>query len=375
MGLRVPQGAIWRRCFAVGTVLVMVAALSACGDDDDDDAAGDGGGSAAASQEQDSADREVEEIEALVSAYPPMATGVPWLNAMDADYFASAGYKVTDLISGGGGAATIRAVLSGDLPFAEVTTAAIIDAWRAGSPLIAFGGGLQNAAEFHFTVPSSSALNSIDDLAAADHLRWGFTNVGSGTHMWIALAADELGIPSEVIESSAAGGVSEGAVLLRSGGLDVMLIPEPVLSLVGEDLKSIGRLSEVIPEYHATILVTRPEMVEEQPERVTEFLRAYHQGLLDMMEDPEAAAELWSEAADLPVDIALRTLEENIANNNWGAGDAIGGISGVGLEAVTRGRELTFPDEATADPVPWSEIIYTGALDELGIAYTLPSEN
>ena len=63
-----------------------------------------------------------------VSQYGRVTATLPWAVALEKGYFADAGIKIDQIISGEGGGTTLRNMLASDLPYGEVATSAALAA-------------------------------------------------------------------------------------------------------------------------------------------------------------------------------------------------------------------------------------------------------
>src|SRR5436190_8946027 len=73
--------------------------------------------------------------EIVVSNYGVSANGMPYAVALAKDFFKVEGANVTGVITSAGGGTTLRNMLAGNAPYAEVTPNAVIAATQQGADL------------------------------------------------------------------------------------------------------------------------------------------------------------------------------------------------------------------------------------------------
>src|SRR5690606_3158080 len=90
--------------------------------------------------------------------------GVPYAVAMELGYFEEHGIDLAGIMTSEGGGTTVRNVLSGRLPFGEVSTVAAVTAYNAGAPLVIVGGGSRSVAEILWVTRPGDPIRSIEDF-------------------------------------------------------------------------------------------------------------------------------------------------------------------------------------------------------------------
>ncbi len=90
--------------------------------------------------------------------------------------------------------------------------------------------------------------------------------------------------------------------LLMEGQLPVVVLPDPLAqaAMVGGAILVMDDSSLVETEFSQSVLSFRKEIVDEQPEKVEAFLRAWMRAAEDINADPEAYRELWIEHTNVP---------------------------------------------------------------------------
>lgn len=328
-------------------VLALLAA--ACG----------GGGQAAVEQpEGDDAAQggdELFEMEITVTHFPTLLYAVPYLVGMEKGYFNEHGIEITEISGSEGGGTTVRNVLTGGLPFGEVATPAAAQAYLAGAPIVAVGGGVQSVAEINWVALADSELESIEDLKGRSV---GYTSPGSVTQGTLTLSLANAGVDLADVDPRAMGGIGEGLTALEGGGIDAASNLEPVYSGNPEPFKVLWWASDHIPAFQQTVIITSPDMVRENPEVVEGFLAARAEAIEFVDSNPDEAAQIWADAADIDVGVAKASLKQVLPDDYYGVG-----FDQEGLDAVNEEMHLIELVEQDAE-IPWAEIINQDFLPE-----------
>src|SRR6187402_652187 len=90
--------------------------------------------------------------EIVVSNYGVSANGMPYAVALAKDFFKAEGANVTGIITSAGGGTTLRNMLAGNAPFAEVTPNAVVAASQQGADLKIVSSNVLTVAEFVWAV-------------------------------------------------------------------------------------------------------------------------------------------------------------------------------------------------------------------------------
>src|SRR3984893_5534329 len=96
--------------------------------------------------------------EIVVSNYGVAANGMPFAVALAKGYFKEEGADVTGIISSAGGGTTLRNMLAGSAPYAEVTPNAVIAAVQQGLDIKIVSDNVLTVAEFVWCVKPDSPI-------------------------------------------------------------------------------------------------------------------------------------------------------------------------------------------------------------------------
>ena len=111
--------------------------------------------------------------EIVVSNYGVSANGMPYAIAMEKGYFKEEGANVTGILSSAGGGTTLRNMLAGNAPYAEVNPNAVIAAIQQGADIKFVSDNVLTVAEFVWAVKPDSPIRSAKDLKGK---KMGYTN-------------------------------------------------------------------------------------------------------------------------------------------------------------------------------------------------------
>ena len=291
-----------------------------------------------------------EEIDITVTQWPAGSYTPPYALGMDEGIFSDHGIEIGGVLPGAGGGTTVRNLLSGDLAFGEVAFPAAVQAYLSGAPLVIVGGGVRTFADGVYVTRPDAPFDSLEDLVGK---KVGYTNPGSVTQTVSFLVMESAGIPYDDITWTAAGGVSEGLTLLEAGELDAHFISEPQHTIeVNEGRwKTLFRMTDYVPALQQTVIVTSPQLVEENPGLVEAYLAAYDESVQAVMDDPDNAGAHWARVGEFD-EQASRDAANSLAEiDHWSVSPDLDGMNAM-LSGMIEG-ELLSEDDA----INWDELI------------------
>ena len=163
--------------------------------------------------------------EIVVSNYGVSANGMPYAIAMEKGYFKDEGLNVTGIITSAGGGTTLRNMLAGNAPYAEVNPVVVVSAVLQGADLRIVSDNVLTVAEFVWAVKPDSPIRSVKDFKGR---KLGYTNPRSTSQALANLLLQSAGLKPEDVELVKTGGFGEGVAALDQGLIDVTPIPEPL---------------------------------------------------------------------------------------------------------------------------------------------------
>ena len=224
--------------------------------------------------------------EIVVSNYAVSASGMPFAVAMDKGFF---GDKVSGILSSHGGGTTIRNLLAGDVPYAEVSTVAAASAILKGAPLKIISNNAQTVAEFGWMVKPDSPIQSIADLKGK---KVGYSNPRSVSQALAMLMVEKSGLKPSDVELVATGGLGEALVALDLGSIDVAPATEPLLS-----------------KYRGKYRVITTEAIASRGDFLRALIAGRAKAVDFMYENPEESAQIIAKVYKLEPDIALAAVK------------------------------------------------------------------
>jgi len=285
-----------------------------------------------ASNNDKNGDKKLDEIAISVTHYPTGAYSVPYNVGIEKGFFEEEGINITKIVGSGGGGTTVRNVLSGDLPFGDVATSAAIQAYLSGAPLKIVGGGAGSVDDVVYVTRKDSNINKIDDLVGK---KWSFTSPGSVTETTTHLIFKEAGIDLQSLELVSSGGISEGLTMLNAGAVDATVMLDPTYSVQKDDWKTLFRVSEYVPNYQQSVIITSPELIKEDPDLVKRFLTAYQKSVDWIYKNQEEAGKIFSENAEIDEAASISSVKNLSKMKHWGSK-----IEPKAMNSVLEGMQL-----------------------------------
>jgi NitT/TauT family transport system substrate-binding protein len=125
-----------------------------------------------------------------------------------------------------------------------------------------------------------AGLKTIDDMPGHS---LAMTQVGSTFHYMTSRIADEKGWNIEDIKLIPLQKVGSMVAALKSGQVDTMImVPHIAKGLAGAGAaKQIGKLNDYV-EYQISTMITSVDNIENNPDMVKRFIKAYSKGIADM---------------------------------------------------------------------------------------------
>lgn len=290
----------------------------------------------------------VRTISIAVSGHPAQSPSPVILAGVQQGFFEKHGIKLGDIIGSSGGGDSVRSVLQGDLPFGIVATSAAVQAYLAGAPVVIIGGSIQSAAQLAFVTKPNSGIKSIKDIVGKTI---GYTNPGSATDAALRLSLDAAGL-TEKVKTRAAGGLSEGLTALNGGALDVVVITDLVLAESPDAYPVVWYARDIIPAFQANVIITRPQLLKDDPQFAKEFLAAYAEATDWVIKNPGQAATQWAAAAKLDRKLVTGITEQYAKVVLWSPNAQ---LSADGLKSVAKSMVLL--GNVKKDGIPWAKII------------------
>jgi NitT/TauT family transport system substrate-binding protein len=280
----------------------------------------------------------------VVSNYGVAINGAPFAVAMERGLFREEGANVTGIITSAGGGTSMRNMIAGGVPYAEVNPTVAIAAIQAGADIRIISHNVLTVAEFVWAVRPDSPIQSMRDVRGR---KLGYTSPRSTSQGLIQELVKRAGLQVSDVELVRTGGFGEGLAALESRLIDVTPIPEPLWSQHGSRFRAIARASESLPPLSNLVGVTTTNMAAERGDFIRAIIRGRRRAVEFMHQDPDAAGDIVARAYNIPPEVgrsAVRALTSSRTEGvpYWGPGNfnmasmermvelqrGIGGLSG-----------------------------------------------
>jgi NitT/TauT family transport system substrate-binding protein len=228
--------------------------------------------------------------EMAVSQYGRVTATLPWAVAMEKGFFAAAGVKIDNIISGQGGGTTLRNMLASDLPYGEVATSAALAAIRAGLDIVIVNTASDHIGEIALVANPKGNIHKIQDLQGR---KAGFTGPKSTSELLLRLALKEAGMGDKV-EPVATGGFGGGLTLLDTGGIDAAPLIDPILTLKPDKYRVIFHFADLIPRMTWLVGVTTRKFANEHPDTVRKLIEVHRRGVDYIYAHHDEAIEIYA---------------------------------------------------------------------------------
>lgn len=273
--------------------------------------------------------------EIVVSNYGVSANGMPYAVALAKDFFKAEGANVTGIITSAGGGTTLRNMLAGNAPYAEVTPNAVVAASQQGADLKIVSSNALTVAEFVWAVKLDSPIKSVADLKGK---KFGYTNPRSTSQGLATLVLQSAGLKTEDVELVKTGGFGEGIAALDAGLVDVAPMPEPLLSKFKGKYRIIATASEILPVLANVVGVVSTANADAKGDFIRAVIRARARAVDFMIKNPDEAGDIVAKVYNIEPAVgrsAVRFLVESKT-----AGIPYWGPGAIHMDGLTRSLEL-----------------------------------
>jgi NitT/TauT family transport system substrate-binding protein len=258
----------------------------------------------------------------VVSNYGVSANGMPYAIAMEKGYFKEEGLDITGIITSAGGGTTLRNMLAGNTPYAEVNPVVVVSAVLQGVDLKIVSDNVLTVAEFVWAVKPDSPIRSVKDFKGR---KIGYTNPRSTSQALANLLLQSAGLKAEDVELVKTGGFGEGIAALDLGHVDVTPVPEPLWSKYKGKYRAVVVASEALPPLDNVVGVSTGENAGKRADFIRGVIRARQKAVRFMKANPDEAGDIVAKAYNLERDVArsaVRNLTTSVTNGvpYWGEG-------------------------------------------------------
>jgi NitT/TauT family transport system substrate-binding protein len=260
--------------------------------------------------------------EIVVSNFGVSANGMPYGVARAKGFFKEEGANVTGILTSAGGGTTLRNMLAGGVPYGEVNPGVLVGAIQQGADIKLIADTVLTVAEFDWAVRKDSPIQSIKDFKGH---KIGYTNPRSTSQGLAMLLLDKAGLKPTDAELVRTGGFGEGVAALDTGLVDVIPLPEPLLSEFGAKYRIVAKASEILPPLDNVVGVTTPNMAAAKADFIRGVIRARRRAVAFMAANPDEAGDIVAKDYNLAPAVAraaVRHLTTSVTDGvpYWGPG-------------------------------------------------------
>jgi NitT/TauT family transport system substrate-binding protein len=217
-----------------------------------------------------------------------------------------------------GGGTTMRALLSREIDIASTTADSVFSAHQNGAPVKVIVG---NVVKILDEIVAVNSVPSLKDLAGK---RWAISAPNSQSHGFARIVLQKNGVDPADVEFVAIGSPADRVKSLLAGRADattmVTFDQKEVLAAIEKgDIRVLGSIAGTVPELANQYDITRDDLVRDQPETLSRFVRAEMKGMRWMAQNVDKAADII--VAHVPSSAkedVVRGLKEMVDLEAWG---------------------------------------------------------
>jgi NitT/TauT family transport system substrate-binding protein len=296
--------------------------------------------------------------EIVVSNYGVSANGMPYAVALEKGFFREEGAEVTGILTSAGGGTTLRNMLAGNAPYAEVNPNAVIAAMAQGADIRIVADTVLTVAEFVWAVKPASPVMSVKDLKGR---KFGYTNPRSTSQALAVLVLGSAGLGTADVEMVKTGGFGEGLAALDIGLVDAVPITEPLWSRSRGADRAIATAADLLPPIANVLGVAHAN-----PGGKEAFIRAVIRGrrraVAFMAANPDESGDIVATVYNLTPEVA-RTVVRVLSESRT-AGVPYWGEGAIHLDGLRRAIEVQKAVGAISGDVDIARIVDTGYLPD-----------
>ncbi len=295
----------------------------------------------------------------VVSNFGVSANGMPYGVARAKGFFKAEGADVTGILTSGGGGTSLRNMLAGGVPYAEINPGSLVAAVQQGADIKLVADTVLTVAEFVWAVRMDSPIKSIKDFKGR---KIGYTNPRSTSQGLATLLLEKGGYKPGDAELVRTGGFGEGVAALDTGLVDIAPLPEPLLSEFGAKYRIVVRASEILPPLDNVVGVATPNMIAPRGDFIRAVIRAHRRAVDFMKANPDEAGDIVAKDYNLAPAVArsaVRNLTTSMTDGvpYWGSGQ-------IHLDGLKRMIEVQRTVGAISGDIDYNKLIDTQLLPD-----------
>jgi NitT/TauT family transport system substrate-binding protein len=295
----------------------------------------------------------------VVSNYGVSANGMPFAVAQAKGYFKEEGANVTGILSSAGGGTTLRNMLAGNAPYAEVNPNAVIQGIQQGADIKIISDNVLTVAEFVWAVKPDSPIKTIKDLKGK---KFGYTNPRSTSQALATMVLQTGGLKTDDVELVKTGGFGEGVAALDIGVVDIAPVPEPLWSEFQGKYRAIAKASDLLPPLANVVGVASMSQVATKGDFIRGVIRARRRAVAFMEQNPDESGDIVAKVYNLEPAVARAAVRSLTTSRTsgveyWGSGQ-------IHLDGLKRAIEVQKMVGAITGDVDAEKIVDTQFLPD-----------
>ena len=253
----------------------------------------------------------------LVTQYKADPSGAPFAVAIEKGFFKQAGIDITNVISGAGGGASVRAAMASALGYGDVSPAPVIAAIAQGQDLRIVNIGTR-LLDLNIVVMPNSPIKSIKDLKGK---KFSISEPKSLGEMTAVLVQEKAGLQPQDMQRVVFGSLPGAVTAVETGAADVTAIPTVLFRLKNGASKYRVILGpQDMPHLPPAIGIATGALMK-QPTKLRAILAGRREGVKYIYEHTDDAIKILTELyAPLPADQVAAMVHELVAAKFWSEG-------------------------------------------------------
>jgi NitT/TauT family transport system substrate-binding protein len=288
-----------------------------------------------------------------VSQYGRLVATLPWAVALEKGMFKEAGLDIDGVTAGAGGGTSLRNMLAGELPYAELATSAAIAGSLAGVELKVLASSSNHIGELTWAAKPDAGIASIKDLVGK---KAAYTSPKSITEMVIRTALMQEGLAGKV-DVLPLGGLGPALTALAQGAVAAAPWNDPALTVTPDKYKVLFYGHQYYPKFTWQVAVTTREFAAKNQATLRKILGVHRKAVEFVYGNREETARIYAKVWEVSLAEANAILPKYYDWQHWSRGD----FSKEGLAAVNDG--LIAVGEIK-EPFDWGKLIDQSLLDE-----------
>jgi NitT/TauT family transport system substrate-binding protein len=222
----------------------------------------------------------------VASSSPSLTARLPHMVAHEEGFFTREGLEVESIVVRND-AIILAALVSGEFTFVETGAPAAVAAIAKGLPSVIIGGF---RSRLDYVLMGRKGLSTTKDLRGA---KIGVTGAGGLSEAVAIAAMKKLGFERDKDYTMLYVGNSPlRMIALEQGQVDASIFsPQQQIVLASKGYPILTDVGRLLPEVPALVLSAMREKVKSNPEQAVRFLRAMHQAMNLIRNDPDRALE------------------------------------------------------------------------------------